>query len=107
MARALVRNPQVLFLDEATASIDTESDRIIQDTLRRKFRNKTVITIAHRLDTIMFSDRVLVLDDGHVAEFEDPLVLMDRDDSLFKAMCSAEGPAHATELRAMAEARGP
>ncbi|KAG8328053.1 Canalicular multispecific organic anion transporter 1 [Homalodisca vitripennis] len=86
LARALLRKTQVLILDEATAAIDLETDDLIQQTIRREFRNCTVLTIAHRLNTIMDSDRVLVLDKGTISEFESPLSLLKRPSSIFYRM---------------------
>jgi ABC-type transport system involved in cytochrome bd biosynthesis fused ATPase/permease subunit len=71
---------------EATASIDNATDASIQEMIRENFRDATVLTIAHRLNTIMDSDRVLVLDDGRVAEFDTPQNLLEQDGGLFKAM---------------------
>jgi ATP-binding cassette, subfamily C (CFTR/MRP), member 1 len=86
IARSLLRNPKILVMDEATASIDNETDAAIQKMIRENFQNATVLTIAHRLNTIMDSDRVLVMNDGRVAEFDTPENLLRQDDSLFKAM---------------------
>ena len=72
MARALLRQNKVLVLDEASAFIDQESDARLQEMIRTEFRSTTVITIAHRLETIIDYDRVLVLDNGCVAEFDHP-----------------------------------
>lgn len=73
-------------LDEATASVDIETDKLIQDTIRTSFKHKTIITIAHRLNTIMDSDRILVLDKGQVAEYDSPQALLANPSSLFYAL---------------------
>ncbi|XP_008113892.2 multidrug resistance-associated protein 1 isoform X1 [Anolis carolinensis] len=72
LARALLRKTKVLILDEATASLDIETDNVVQATIRKEFHNCTIITIAHRLQSIMDSDRVLVLESGRIAEFDTP-----------------------------------
>jgi ABC-type multidrug transport system fused ATPase/permease subunit len=83
LARAVSRNLRILVLDEATSSVDAHTDQLIQETIRTVFKSCTVITVAHRLNTIMDSDRVLVLDGGRVAEFDAPSVLLERPDSMF------------------------
>lgn len=83
VGRALLKHSKVLLLDEASSSIDLETDYLLQKTLRTEFSHCTTITIAHRLATIMDSDRVLVLDAGKVQEFDAPNVLLARPDSLF------------------------
>jgi len=96
IARALLRQPRVLVLDEATASIDNETDALIQTMIRTEFKSATVLTVAHRLHTIMDSDRVLVLDDGRVAEFDTPQALLEADNrgkGLFKGMVEAANAA--------------
>ncbi|CAH1274296.1 ABCC1 [Branchiostoma lanceolatum] len=72
LARALLRKSKILVLDEATAAVDLETDDLIQSTIRTQFADCTVLTIAHRLNTIMDSTRVLVLDAGRIAEFDAP-----------------------------------
>ncbi|KPP67593.1 multidrug resistance-associated protein 1-like [Scleropages formosus] len=72
LARALLRKTKVLVLDEATAAVDLETDNLIQSTIRSQFKDCTVLTIAHRLNTIMDYTRVLVLDRGQMAEFDSP-----------------------------------
>ncbi|KAL4659053.1 multidrug resistance-associated protein 1-like isoform X1 [Arapaima gigas] len=72
LARALLRKTKVLVLDEATAAVDLETDNLIQSTIRSQFEDCTVLTIAHRLNTIMDYTRVLVLDQGQMAEFDSP-----------------------------------
>lgn len=76
MARALLRKARVLVLDEATSNVDTASDALIQETVRAAFADCTVLTIAHRLNSILDSDRVLVLEDGRVKEFDTPEALL-------------------------------
>lgn len=72
LGRALVHDSKVLVLDEATASVDVETDRILQQTIRSQFKDRTIITIAHRLNTIMDSDKIMVLDGGVLQEFDTP-----------------------------------
>jgi len=86
IARSLLRKPKVLIMDEATASIDNNTDAKIQKMIRENFKDATVLTIAHRLNTILDSDRVLVLDDGNVVEFDTPNNLLSKSDGLFKGM---------------------
>ncbi|GAB4841267.1 Multidrug resistance-associated protein 5 [Ancistrocladus abbreviatus] len=83
LGRALLKQARILVLDEATASVDTATDNLIQRVIRSEFRDCTVLTIAHRIPTIMDSDLVLVLSDGQVAEFDSPARLMDRRLSIF------------------------
>mmetsp|Transcript_1973 Transcript_1973/g.4859 ORF Transcript_1973/g.4859 Transcript_1973/m.4859 type:complete len:1649 (-) Transcript_1973:101-5047(-) len=86
IARSLLRKPKILVMDEATASIDNETDGMIQEMIRENFTDATVLTIAHRLNTIMDSDRILVLDDGNIAEWDTPQNLLAKEDGHFKAM---------------------
>jgi ATP-binding cassette subfamily C (CFTR/MRP) protein 1 len=89
IARALLRSPRVVVLDEATASIDNETDSIIQRMIRTEFLRATVLTVAHRLHTIIDSDKILVLDSGCAVEFDTPSNLLSDDKSLFKALVDA------------------
>ncbi|CAH0555483.1 unnamed protein product [Brassicogethes aeneus] len=91
LARALLRKTKVLILDEATAAVDLETDDLIQRTIREEFKNSTVLTIAHRLNTIMDSDRVLVLDKGLIEEFDSPDNLLLNNKSIFYGMCKDAG----------------
>ncbi|KAJ2733976.1 hypothetical protein IW152_002632 [Coemansia sp. BCRC 34962] len=86
LARALLKRAKVLALDEATAAIDPESDAIIQESIYKEFKDCTVLTIAHRLNTIIDSDRILVLDQGQVTEFDTPSALLAKEDGLFKSL---------------------
>ncbi|KAJ5775299.1 uncharacterized protein N7511_000310 [Penicillium nucicola] len=90
LARALLKSPRVLMMDEATASIDYATDAKIQETLR-ELRDSTIITIAHRLQTIIDYDKVLVLDHGRVIEFDHPWQLINEQDGLFRGMCDNSG----------------
>ncbi|XP_071498097.1 ATP-binding cassette sub-family C member 9-like [Diadema antillarum] len=89
LARAFLRNSRIVIMDEATASIDHETDRIIQDVVSDVFADRTVLTIAHRVGTILGSDTILTLSDGKVLEFDPPSVLLDRDDSTFASLVKA------------------
>ena len=86
MARALLRSSRILILDEATSSIDTATDGIIQSTISNAFKDSTVLTIAHRLHTIITSDRVLVLEQGRIKEYDTPSALLANADSSFKRL---------------------
>jgi len=94
IARALLRNPRILCLDEATASVDNETDAMLQELVRTLFKEKTVITIAHRLDTIMDSDRIMVLDQGNLAEFGPALELLEQPKGIFKSLVEAGNEEH-------------
>ena len=91
LARAVLRKSQVLVLDECTASVDHEADKFIQETVRSKLNNCTVICIAHRLLTISFYDLVLVMDQGMVLEFDHPFSLLRQPSSVFRSMCVQSG----------------
>jgi len=93
IARSLLRKPKILVMDEATASIDNTTDAAIQQMIRENFASATVLTIAHRLNTIMDSDRVLVLDDGNVAEFDSPAALISQG-GIFASMVEKSKSAH-------------
>lgn len=91
LARALLNKSKILVLDEATASVDVETDRIIQETIRKEFADRTILTIAHRLDTVFDSDRIIVLDGGEVKEFDKPETLLEQKDSIFYKLCDNGG----------------
>jgi ABC-type multidrug transport system fused ATPase/permease subunit len=83
MGRALLKQCRILLLDEATSSVDFETDREIQRTIRDAFKNTTVLTIAHRINTIMDSDKILVMKDGQAAEYAPPQELLKDETSIF------------------------
>ncbi|KAJ2743758.1 hypothetical protein GGI20_003515 [Coemansia sp. BCRC 34301] len=83
LARALLKRAKVLVLDEATAAIDNSTDAIIQDSIRKEFKDCTVLTIAHRLNTIIDSDMIMVIDGGKLAEYDTPQNLLANEESLF------------------------
>lgn len=91
LSRALLNNSKVLVLDEATAAVDMETDRIIQETIRSEFKEKTILTIAHRIDTVLDSDRIIVLDAGLVKEFDTPQNLLSNKQSIFYSLCEKGG----------------
>ncbi|XP_073894079.1 ATP-binding cassette sub-family C member 10 isoform X23 [Macaca fascicularis] len=86
LARALLTDAKILCIDEATASVDQKTDQLLQQTICKRFANKTVLTIAHRLNTILNSDRVLVLQAGRVVELDSPATLRNQPHSLFQQL---------------------
>ncbi|CCE86240.1 Piso0_005899 [Millerozyma farinosa CBS 7064] len=90
-ARALVQNSKILVLDEATSSVDYETDSKIQETIKREFNDCTILCIAHRLRTIINYDKILVLDKGTVKEFDIPRSLFDLEGGIFRQMCDKAG----------------
>jgi ABC-type multidrug transport system fused ATPase/permease subunit len=91
LARALLRKSKILVLDEATASVDHNTDELIQQTIRKSFSDCTILTIAHRLNTIMDSSRILVLNKGEIAEFDSPHTLLANKASVFYSMAKDAG----------------
>jgi len=87
LARAILRKTSIIILDEATSQIDSRLDDQIQKTIREELSSAMVITIAHRLKTIIDYDRILVLDGGKVVEFDEPRELLNKPDGVFRAMC--------------------
>jgi ATP-binding cassette subfamily C (CFTR/MRP) protein 1 len=91
LARALLRKSKIIVLDEATAAVDIETDELIQTTIRKEFKDCTIVTIAHRLNTILDYDRVLVMDRGQVAEYDSPEAFLKNTNSIFYSMAKDAG----------------
>ncbi|XP_064639147.1 ATP-binding cassette sub-family C member 4-like isoform X1 [Lineus longissimus] len=102
LARAVLRRNKILVIDEATANVDPRTDALIQETIRAKFQECTVLTIAHRLHTIMDSDRLLVLDEGRVVEFDQPHSLITSKQGFFYDMVQSTGDTEAYHLEEIA-----
>ncbi|XP_070518623.1 ATP-binding cassette sub-family C member 10 isoform X2 [Cardiocondyla obscurior] len=90
LVRAVLHNAKIVCIDEATANVDQETDKFIQATIKSSFQSATVITIAHRIRTIMHCDRVLVMGDGEVLEFDEPDLLIRNTDSHFYQLANQE-----------------
>jgi ATP-binding cassette subfamily C (CFTR/MRP) protein 4 len=82
VARAILKQSKILLIDEATAHVDTKTDELIQQILREKFTNQTILTIAHRLNTVMDSDKIVIMNDGIIAEYETPRELFTEKNEL-------------------------
>lgn len=106
MARCVIKKTRLLVLDEATAAMDLQTDSLIQKTIRHVFKGRTTITIAHRLDTIIFSDKILAMASGELKEFDTPDNLLRQPLSMFNKLVDDTGPHASGSLRKMA-ADGP
>jgi len=91
IARAIISRPKIMVLDEATSAVDMFTDTLIQQSIREEFSNATLMVIAHRLSTIADFDRILVLDNGTVAEFGSPAELWHKEGGVFRGMCNESG----------------
>merc|ERR1719391_1040359 len=91
LVRALLRKTKILVLDEATAAVDLETDDLIQKTIRQEFADCTVLTVAHRLRTVMDSTRVVVMDKGSIKEFDTPARLLKDKTSIFYSLANEAG----------------
>jgi ABC-type multidrug transport system fused ATPase/permease subunit len=99
LARALIREAPVIYMDEATANVDGDTDALIQGTIRSEFAACTVLTVAHRLNTVVDCDRVLVMVSGVVVEFDSPAALLRDDNSHFTGLVNETGARSAAYLR--------
>ncbi|VDB91250.1 unnamed protein product [Peniophora sp. CBMAI 1063] len=102
MARAILKRSRVLVMDEATASVDYATDELIGKTIRHEFADSTILTIAHRLRTVIDYNRVMLLDQGRIVELDTPANLLNNSDSLFYSLCKATGKTEFAVLRKMA-----
>jgi ATP-binding cassette subfamily C (CFTR/MRP) protein 1 len=105
LARALLRRSKILVLDEDTTAVDVATDALIQKTIHEEFRSCTMLVIAHRINTIIDCDRILVLEAGQVLEFDTPENLLSNEDSAFSKMVQSTGSANAQYLRSIVMAR--
>ncbi|CAG9813317.1 unnamed protein product [Phaedon cochleariae] len=103
LARALIRNNKILVLDEATANVDPHTDALVQTTIREKFADCSVLTIAHRLHTVMDSDKILVMDAGTVEEFDHPHNLLQKENGILRSLVEVTGSITSKHLASIAE----
>jgi ATP-binding cassette subfamily C (CFTR/MRP) protein 1 len=90
LARAMLNNPKILIIDEATASIDLQTDNLIQASIKKHF-HCTMLTIAHRINTIIDYDKIIVMDNGQIKEFDTPANLLADNNSLFTSLVNNSG----------------
>jgi ATP-binding cassette subfamily C (CFTR/MRP) protein 1 len=99
LARALLRRAKILVLDEATAAVDVRTDALIQKTIREEFKSCTMLIIAHRLNTVIDCDRLLILSSGQIQEFDTPEHLLSNEEGAFSKMVQSTGPSNAEYLK--------
>ena len=99
LARALLRETKIVCLDEATASVDNESDLMMQKVISQEFKDKTVMTIAHRINTIIESNKVLCMASGKVLSYDTPSKLLEDPSSIFAQLVLETGEASAKNLK--------
>lgn len=103
MARAILKRSKILIMDEATASVDYATDELIGKTIRHEFAQSTILTIAHRLRTVIDYDRIMLLDQGRIVEFDRPGTLLADPTSKFHSLCKATGKNEFAMLKKMAK----
>ncbi|CAJ0633095.1 12600_t:CDS:10 [Entrophospora sp. SA101] len=101
IARALLKKTNILVLDEATSAVDLHTDVLIQETIKKNFADHTVLTIAHRLNTMVEADRILCLNEGRVIEFDTPLNLLNNQNGFFYQLVACSGSQAAEKLKQM------
>ncbi|KAF9120602.1 Multidrug resistance-associated protein 4 [Mortierella sp. 14UC] len=106
IARAILFQSRILVLDEATSAVDLQTDLLIQETIKKNFADCTVLMIAHRLNTIMECDKILVMEDGRVVEFDHPTKLIENKDGYFYSLVSQSGPDSVSRLKTMLREHG-
>jgi ABC-type multidrug transport system fused ATPase/permease subunit len=104
LARVLLKRPKLLFMDEATASVDLATDTLVQKTIRKAFATSTIVTIAHRLNTVIDFDKICVMEQGGVAEYGAPAELLANNNGMFSQLVDSTGKGSAAELRSRAVA---
>ncbi|CAF3410899.1 unnamed protein product [Rotaria socialis] len=102
LARAILKKNKILVIDEATANVDNATDELIQRAIREQFKNCTVLTVAHRLRTVIDSDRIMVLSHGKLLEFDSPYALLRNSESEFTSLIDQTGAAESDHLRELA-----
>lgn len=102
ISRAILSKPKILLMDEATANIDTKTDSLIQKLIKYEFPETTILTIAHRLNTIIQYDKILVLDQGTIQEFDTPVSLLENSESLFTKLIQGQGEEFYKKMMKMA-----
>ncbi|XP_033208793.1 probable multidrug resistance-associated protein lethal(2)03659 isoform X2 [Belonocnema kinseyi] len=105
LARAIVRQNKILILDEPTADVDQQTDQIIQETIRKRFCKCTIFIIAHRLITVMDCDRIMVMNEGSIVEFDNPFLLLENKNGYLSKMVQQTGTQMARSLAQIAENR--
>ena len=103
LSRAILRRSRILVLDEATANVDHRTDSLIQTAIRHHFQTSTLLTIAHRLNTIIDCHRVMVLDSGRIQEFDRPYLLLQNTNGMFYKLVQQTGPEMSTHLMSLAK----
>ncbi|CAF0910972.1 unnamed protein product [Rotaria sordida] len=101
LARAILKKSKILVIDEATANVDNATDELIQQVIRNKFKECTVLTIAHRLRTVIDNDRIMVINNGELVELDTPFALLSNSNSYFSSLAEQAGQAEAEYLRTL------